>query len=328
MSPYERMGSAYNIQTKRGCRHRCIYCTYGVIEGTKVRLRPPVEVVDELEEALFKYQPESFEFVDSVFNDPLDHCSAILEEIARRPWKAPLTAMGVSPKGLDGRFLKLMERAGFTFYWITPESASATMIRNYRKGFAIDDVIRAADAIKGSPLRVRWSFLIGGPGETNHTLQETVDFTAKYLAPEAGNYTNTADYFLGVRVYPNTDLWRIALNEGFITENSDPAEPLWYLSEGLDLDRAVEQIGRLAERCPALSTGRHEKWLVLSPIAAFLARLLRMPKPYWGMSTGANQVMLKIGVSPMYWRKAVAAGIRRQLERQGYNWALMGKRDS
>jgi radical SAM superfamily enzyme YgiQ (UPF0313 family) len=53
VGPYERIGSHYNIQTKRGCPHRCIYCTYGrLIEGASVRLRSAVEVVDEIEEAL------------------------------------------------------------------------------------------------------------------------------------------------------------------------------------------------------------------------------------------------------------------------------------
>ena len=40
MRPYEKMGVSYNIQTKRGCNRRCIYCTYNqVIEGNRVRLR-------------------------------------------------------------------------------------------------------------------------------------------------------------------------------------------------------------------------------------------------------------------------------------------------
>ncbi len=99
LKPYQRIGSSYNVQTKRGCRQHCIYCTYNQsLEGNRLRLRSPKEVVDEIEEALLKYRPKSFEFVDSVFNDPFDHSLAILEEIIRRPWNAEFTAMGVSPR--------------------------------------------------------------------------------------------------------------------------------------------------------------------------------------------------------------------------------------
>ncbi len=58
-------------------------------------MRSPIDVADEIEEVLSKYHPKTFEFVDSVFNDPLEHSTAILEEIVRRPWKAHFTAMGM-----------------------------------------------------------------------------------------------------------------------------------------------------------------------------------------------------------------------------------------
>ena len=171
-TPYEKMGGSYTIQTKRGCRMRCIYCTYNqVLEGNRLRLRSPSEVVDEIEEAFYQFKPETFEFVDSVFNDPVDHCREILEEIIRRPWKARFTTMGVSPKNLDSQFLQLMQRAGFTSFMISPESASETMLTNYQKGFGLEDLRRAAEAINQFSFPVLWYFLIGGPGETNRTLR-------------------------------------------------------------------------------------------------------------------------------------------------------------
>ncbi|MCA1960660.1 MAG: cobalamin-dependent protein, partial [Desulfomonile sp.] len=164
MRPYQRMGSSYTIQTKRGCPKQCIYCTYGrLIEGNAIRYRSPSDVVDEIEEALARHKPETFEFVDSVFNEPREHSLAIMEEIIRRPWKARFTAMGVSPQDLNREFLELMWRAGFTSFMITPESASPAMIKNYRKGFDPDDVVHAAEALVGTRFTAMWYFLIGGP---------------------------------------------------------------------------------------------------------------------------------------------------------------------
>ena len=112
-----------------------MYCTYNQsLEGARLRLRNPIDVVDEIEDALKKYGPDTFEFVDSVFNDPVDHSMSILEEIIKRPWKARFTAMGVHPRGLDKQYLALMWRAGFRSLMITPESVSDTMLANYSKG--------------------------------------------------------------------------------------------------------------------------------------------------------------------------------------------------
>jgi radical SAM superfamily enzyme YgiQ (UPF0313 family) len=328
MKPYQRMGSSYNVQTRRGCRQGCIYCTYNqLLEGNSLRLRDPVDAVDEIEEALFKYKPESFEFVDSVFNDPMDHCVEILEEIIRRPWKATFTAMGVSPRGIDGKFLNLMWRAGFTSFWITPESASETMIRNYRKGFSIDDVAGAADAINKTQFTVLWDFLIGGPGENNRTLQETLDFILKYLRRETRPPYYTVNFFVGVRVYQNTRLWEIALNDGFVRHDSDPLDQLWYLSNEMDLEQAIKQMVDAAALCPEIISGIDEKYLKLSRIAAVLGKVIKIPMLYWRLMYAGNRIFRKTVLGFAFSSDEVVNLLRKQLDRQGYRGHLIKNTD-
>ena len=317
LKPYQKMGSSYSIQTKRGCTQRCIYCTYNqVLEGNKLRLRSPGDVVDEIEEALFKYRPETFEFVDSVFNAPKDHCTEILEEIVRRPWQARFTAMGVSPRKLDHRFLELMRRAGFISLMITPESASDTMIRNYRKGFTVDDVIHAAEAINRTRFMSMWFFLIGGPGETNQTLQESLDFTLKYINQDRGPFHRMANFFVGVRVYPGTRLWEIACDEGFVKDSCDDLDHPWYLSESLDLDQAIEQMLDAAAQCPQLISGFDEQYLALSNVMAFVGELLHLEKPYWNVLVHANRIVRKTVLKFSFRPKSVADTIRHRLALQ------------
>lgn len=326
-TPYQRIGSSYNIQTKRGCRQNCIYCTYNqALEGNRLRLRPPVEVVDEVEEALFKYRPQTFEFVDSVFNDPVDHSTAILEEIARRPWKADFTAMGMHPRNLDKAYLDLMWRAGFRSFMITPESASDTMLKSYRKGFNSDQVARAAEAINMTSFAAWWFFMIGGPGETNETLQESLDFALKYLQKNGRPATHVAHFFLGVRLYPGTQLWQIALRDGFVRSANDPLENLWYLSEELDLDRAVRQMTQAAAVCPEVYLGFDERILVFSRAAAVFFKLFRFPRPYWRYFRAANRFGLSTGIRFMYKPPDITAMLREALRRQGYTGRLIRER--
>ena len=46
---YATRFAAVPLQTKRGCALKCSYCVYNNIEGHAYRLRPPSEVVDEIE---------------------------------------------------------------------------------------------------------------------------------------------------------------------------------------------------------------------------------------------------------------------------------------
>jgi radical SAM superfamily enzyme YgiQ (UPF0313 family) len=317
LAPYEKVGVSYTVQTKRGCRMQCIYCTYNtVLEGHQLRLREPSDVVDEIEEAFYQFKPESFEFVDSVFNDPVGHCQAILEEIIRRPWKARFGTMGVSPKNLDAKFLQLMKRAGFTSFMISPESASETMLINYRKGFSLGDLRRAAEAINQFSFPVLWYFLAGGPGETNSTIQETLDFIGRYLVRPVGPPHNMANIFLGVRVYPGTKLWQIALEEGLIHDHSDPLRPLWYLSRQLDLDRTMRQLYQAACRWPEIALGDMEKYLPLSKIFGITRKIFPLPKPYWQHLLFVHQILVKLRVRFLLQAAGIPAQLRESLNLQ------------
>lgn len=324
MRKYQQIGASYNVQTKRGCRQSCIYCTYNQsIEGNRLRLRSPSDVVDEIEEALFKYRPKAFEFVDSVFNDPVEHSIEIIEEIIRRPWRAEFTAMGLHPRSLDKKYLDLMWRAGFRSFMITPESASDIMLKNYRKGFFKDEVLRAADTVSRTFFAAWWFFMIGGPGETNQTLQESLDFALEYLQKKGRPVTNVAHFFVGVRLYPGTKLWQMAIDSGFVKPESDPVENLWYLSEDLDLDVAVKQMKDAASLCPEIYLGFDERILKFSKFAALLFDTFKFPRPYWRHFRAANHVGLKTGLRFMYRPKDMAGMLRNSLIRQGYRGRLV-----
>ncbi len=319
--PYQKLGGSYSIQSKRGCRQRCIYCTYNQsLEGNKIRLRPASDVVDEIDEALHRYSQKSFEFVDAVFNDPLEHSVAILEEIIRRPWKAEFTAMGVSPRHLDRNYLDLMWKAGFRSIMITPESASEEMLSSYGKGFCREDVVNAAEALGNSSFAAWWFFMIGGPGETNETLQESLDFVQMHLVERGGSVTNAANFFMGVRLYPKTMLWDTAMKEALISPGVNPLQMLWYMSRRLDLDRAIRQMVDAASRCPEIYLGFDEWVLALSRVAAIAFRLLRLPRPYWRHFPTINRFALNLSkFAKTYGASDVAPRLRAALEKQQFD---------
>ena len=65
---YWQTSGMLNIQTKRGCPYKCIYCTYPLIEGTNVRTHNPEVLVDNLEKYSVDNKVDYFFFTDSLFN--------------------------------------------------------------------------------------------------------------------------------------------------------------------------------------------------------------------------------------------------------------------
>jgi radical SAM superfamily enzyme YgiQ (UPF0313 family) len=236
-TPYRQRG-AYAIQTKRGCSHGCIYCTYPVIEGTKFRTRTPSDIADEIEQAFDRLGDVMFEFVDSTFNDPKGHAEAICREIIRRKLRVRLRTMGINPGNSGEELIHLMMEAGFVQIDATPDSASPAMLASLGKGFDLGEIQQMAGLIRKYDLPTMWFFLFGGPGENERTFHETLDFIDRYINP--GDLVYMAS---GLRIYPGTPLEKVALKEQVIRPGQSLLfPPVFYYSRELPGDRLVQMI--------------------------------------------------------------------------------------
>ena len=243
-SLYRERG-AYSLQTKRGCPRECIYCTYPTIEGCHARLRAPEVVVDEIAQAQSRLGDVTFELVDSTFNDPPGHAEAICREILRRGLRLRLRTMGVNPSGVTEELVDLMRRAGFAQIDSTPDSASPTVIEQLRKNFTVDDLIRSARAVRSAGMPTMWFFLFGGPGETEATVAETLEFIDREVAPN-----DMVLMAAGLRVYPGTRLCEVAVAEGIVRAGQRLLEPRFYVSPALGADRLHELLEQACQARP------------------------------------------------------------------------------
>ena len=99
---------------------------------------------------------------------------------------------------------------------------------------------QAAEAIRGSSLPFFWMFLLGGPGETQETVSETLDFAQRTLRPGDVAYFN-----VGIRIYPGTELERHARREGVLSAAAtEMLTPEFYVAPELDLQRTLYQVRR------------------------------------------------------------------------------------
>jgi radical SAM superfamily enzyme YgiQ (UPF0313 family) len=240
--PYKNRG-AYSVQTKRGCYHKCIYCTYPIIEGSKYKIRDAKLVADEIEQAYRRLGNVTFEFVDSTFNDPKGHAENICLEIIKKGIRPRLRTMGINPRNTSKELFDLMMKAGFSQVDCTPDSASPEMLKNLKKNFTLSQLIKTADLIRENNLPTMWFFLFGGPGENEQTFMDTFDFIDRYINPE-----DMVHMTAGMRIYPGTSLHKTAIKEGLVDSKDSLLKPAYYISPKLGANKLSDLIKEAAAK--------------------------------------------------------------------------------
>jgi radical SAM superfamily enzyme YgiQ (UPF0313 family) len=224
LQAYYKAGGMANLQTKRGCPFGCIYCTYPVIEGSKIRMHSSQRVCDEIEELLGQGVSHLF-FVDNAFNFPEEHAGQICREIIRR--KLPVKwSCYANPAFVDKPQVELMQQAGCTGLEFGSDAAQAGMLANLGKNFNMADLQRTSSACREAGLAFCHSLLLGGPGETMASVQETLEAVLNFSA-------TAVICMVGIRIFPGTRLAEIARQEGLIDEPGDFLTPQFYLAPAI-----------------------------------------------------------------------------------------------
>jgi len=275
LARYQRHGATIPIQTKRGCVYKCVYCTYRNVEGWGYRMRLPELVADEIAELKNAAGVRHFDFVDSTFNSPPGHALQVCEAITRRKLDVQLDTTNFTPAAASSELLRAMKIAGFRSLGITAESASDPVLEKLEKGFSAAKVREVAERVEKHGIKTLWIFLIGGPGETRQTLEETLAFAKWRLGRGDAVYLT-----VGVRIYPGTTLHRIAIAEGVVPPTSTLLDPAFYFSSDLDFDTTVARLKRFAADHPRFMFSADSRSVVL-PYLTRAAAVLHLPRPHW-----------------------------------------------
>jgi len=275
LARYQRHGATIPIQTKRGCVYKCVYCTYRNIEGWGYRTRDPELVADEIEELKIKAGVHHFDFVDSTFNSPPGHAVQVCEAITRRGLGVQLDTTNFTPATASVELLGAMKAAGFRSLGITAESASDPVLEKLEKGFDADKVRQVAERVEKFGIKTLWIFLVGGPGETAETVEETLAFAAWRLRKGDAVYLT-----VGLRIYPGTTLHRIAIAEGMVPSGSTLLDPTFYFSSAIQFRATVERLKRFAADYPRFMFSADSRSAVL-PYLTRAASILHLPRPHW-----------------------------------------------
>jgi radical SAM superfamily enzyme YgiQ (UPF0313 family) len=230
---YLKRGGMLNVQTKRGCPFKCVYCTYPHIEGTRFRFAEPAEVANTarmLQDAGARY----LYITDSTFNGHYEHSLEVAAAFRKAgisiPWGGFFTPTAPPPD-----YYTILAQAGLKHVEFGTEALADRVLASYGKPFHADDVFISHREALSAGLHVAHYLMTGGPGENEDTLRETLT--------NADRLEKTVFFiFNGIRLYPHTTLYNLAIKEGQIEPRCDLLEPVFYWSPSLPRKTAIDLV--------------------------------------------------------------------------------------
>ncbi|HRW10600.1 MAG TPA: B12-binding domain-containing radical SAM protein [Caldilineaceae bacterium] len=163
------------IVTSRGCPAGCKYCIKHVSYQNSVRVRSAENMCDELA-YLAKLGVHNIHMYADLFTVNRDHVISFCEEILRRDIKIKWTCNS-RVDYVDEEMLTLMGKAGCWFISWGIESANEMVLKRARKGYKKEQAFKALKWAKAAGINNWGYFIIGLPGETEESIQETIAYS-------------------------------------------------------------------------------------------------------------------------------------------------------
>lgn len=206
-----------NVQmwSSRGCPFRCMFCLWpqAVYGEHKYRKRNPIDVVDEMEWLIKKFNFKAVYFDDDVFNIDKAHVISICEEIKKRSIKIPWAAMARADF-MDEELLSLLASAGLYAIKYGIESANHKVLKLCKKNLNLAKAKKMIAYTKKLGIKVHLTFCLGLPGETKQSVQDSVDFIG-VTKPDSLQFSLATPF-------PGTDYFRYLEKNGSKLSKSWP----------------------------------------------------------------------------------------------------------
>ncbi|HPG29685.1 MAG TPA: radical SAM protein [bacterium] len=196
------------IITGRGCPFKCFFCVYPqTFHSRRYRLRTPESVAEEFE-YIKNELPDVKEVAieDDTFtaNRPRTHkiCELLIKNNNKLKWYANVRA------DLDFETMQIMKSAGCRLLIVGFESGSNEVLKNMHKGISKEASLKFMSNAKKAGLLVHGCMMIGNPGETERTMNESYEFSRQL---DCDSFQ-----FYPLYVYPGTEAYDWAKTNGYL----------------------------------------------------------------------------------------------------------------
>ena len=201
-----------SMYTGRGCKSRCTFCLWPqTVGGHNYRTRSVGHVIEEIKWAMKAFpQCKEFFFDDDTFTDDLPRAEAIAKELGKLGVTWSCNAKANVPR----ETLKVLKDGGLRLLLVGYESGNQQILFNIKKGMRIEVAKKFTKDCHELGITIHGTFIMGLPGETLETIQETIKFATE-INPHTIQVSLAAPY-------PGTFLYNQAVQEGWL--DADHAE--------------------------------------------------------------------------------------------------------
>jgi len=197
------------IITGRGCPFNCAFCFEG-ITGKKYRKRSPENVLSEIKYYLERGEVKYLGFLDDTFavdgKRLFEICKGIkqlIKEFKEFVWFAEGR---VDILARNPIFLFKMTEAGLINLQIGVESGNQEILDIYQKKITLEEILKVVETANQAYTMITANFILGGPKESEETLNNSLNFARKLIRLAPGRVICTSSLLMP---YPGT---QIALN--------------------------------------------------------------------------------------------------------------------
>ncbi len=208
------------ILSSRGCPYNCSYCFKGTV-GRTYRQRSPDSIINEMQEVITRYGINSFYFIDDLFTIDAKRLAQITDRIVAEKMDVRWQCLGRVDR-VDPESLRRMYAAGCRRIHYGIESGNQEILNRIGKDTTIEQVRQAVRWAQEAGIQTKGYFMLGLPGDTEETMQQTVDFAASLDLDET--------MFSLTTPFPGTRLWDELVKKKPETEYSQDFTRAYYYS--------------------------------------------------------------------------------------------------
>ncbi len=197
-----------SLYTGRGCRARCTFCLWPqTISGHNYRVRSTENVYEEMVRATRLFpQVKEFFFDDGTLTDNQPRAM----DLARKLKNLGITWSCNARVNVAKKTLAVLKDAGLRLLTVGFESGNQQILNNIKKGIRIEQAREFMKSAKELGILVHGAFILGLPGETAETIEETIRFALE-LDPYSIQVSLLAPY-------PGTEIYVQGIREGWIVQ--------------------------------------------------------------------------------------------------------------
>ena len=197
-NPYSTRKLFTSMCRTRGCSYVCTYCEIPQIYKRTFRIQSPERTIKEIDYLVNELGIREIAFKDPVFTldrkNVMEFCDLLIERDYDLIWSANSRVDNITQE-----MCFKMKEAGCTSLTFGLESGDQEILNNLKKHATLQQAKQAIDCAKKAKIKIVANFMVGNPGETKESINNTIKFM-KEIDPDYVNIAFTT-------ALPGTELW-------------------------------------------------------------------------------------------------------------------------